>query len=233
MFGKATKNADGLNNRCRPCANVQLRNRELKRRRERLDLILAAKAKQGNRCANTACGRLDTGFTLEFAHFDRSTVLRSASSGKRRGLTNISVPRLRLELTKGRFLCVDCHRQETKWEARAHQAPATPRLTADRRKAQARSDLITSIKLDFSKGFGKCHDCERKVTADKADIFDFDHVDPSTKFEKVSRLLRRSIEVVLAEIARCQLVCVPCHRRRTAQQHAAGLLNTKVFSQRE
>ena len=48
-------------------------------------------------------------------------------------------------------------------------------------------------------------------------VMDFDHRDPSTKIDKVSRLASQttSRERLLAEIEKCDLVCANCHRERT------------------
>jgi len=45
---------------------------------------------------------------------------------------------------------------------------------------------------------------------------DFDHRDPNTKEFNISRsLAHRSWESILAEIAKCDVVCANCHRIRT------------------
>jgi hypothetical protein len=44
---------------------------------------------------------------------------------------------------------------------------------------------------------------------------DFDHRDPSTKAKNVPRLIMGSIERMLAEAAKCDIVCANCHRLRT------------------
>lgn len=46
---------------------------------------------------------------------------------------------------------------------------------------------------------------------------DFDHRDPATKTKAVSQLISecRSMDIILEEIAKCDLVCANCHRIRT------------------
>lgn len=44
---------------------------------------------------------------------------------------------------------------------------------------------------------------------------DFDHRDPLMKLFTVSQGLMRSLESLLAEVAKCDLVCANCHRVRT------------------
>jgi len=44
---------------------------------------------------------------------------------------------------------------------------------------------------------------------------DFDHRDPTTKFKGVTRMIFGSIERMLAEAEKCDIVCANCHRLRT------------------
>lgn len=44
---------------------------------------------------------------------------------------------------------------------------------------------------------------------------DFDHRDPALKLFTISRGLMTSMDALLAEIAKCDLVCANCHRVRT------------------
>jgi hypothetical protein len=51
-------------------------------------------------------------------------------------------------------------------------------------------------------------------------LLDFDHIDPSTKTAAVSNLIRCAYGLarIKAEIERCVVRCVKCHRNRTAEQ---------------
>lgn len=44
---------------------------------------------------------------------------------------------------------------------------------------------------------------------------EFDHIDPNTKQHEMVTLWHRSREVWLAELEKCQLLCVPCHLVKT------------------
>ena len=47
-------------------------------------------------------------------------------------------------------------------------------------------------------------------------VMDYDHRDPSTKKGDIGRLVAsRTLSVVLAEIAKCDLLCANCHRIKT------------------
>jgi 5-methylcytosine-specific restriction endonuclease McrA len=54
-------------------------------------------------------------------------------------------------------------------------------------------------------------------------VMDFDHRNPAEKHITVNELVRRmpSIDRVLAEIAKCDLICANCHRVRTFKQNTA------------
>jgi Zn-finger protein len=58
-----------------------------------------------------------------------------------------------------------------------------------------------------------CTDCKRKFPTY---IMDFDHRDPSTKVDKVSSFVfKGSLPLLMAEIAKCDVVCANCHKIRT------------------
>ena len=48
-------------------------------------------------------------------------------------------------------------------------------------------------------------------------VLEFDHVS-GTKVANVSALLLKEWRVILEEIAKCEVVCANCHRRRTAER---------------
>lgn len=51
-------------------------------------------------------------------------------------------------------------------------------------------------------------------------VLEFDHIDPNLKTENISTMLYngRKWESLLEEIAKCEIRCCNCHRRRTIQQ---------------
>jgi hypothetical protein len=61
-------------------------------------------------------------------------------------------------------------------------------------------------------------------------VMQFDHVDPAKKLFSVAEavgLLPR-LEMLKAEIAKCELVCANCHAIRTAKQRALGLFKKRA-----
>ena len=50
-------------------------------------------------------------------------------------------------------------------------------------------------------------------------LLEFDHLNPKTKKKAIARMLTSNAWVAIAkEIAKCQVLCVKCHRLLTAQQ---------------
>jgi hypothetical protein len=53
-------------------------------------------------------------------------------------------------------------------------------------------------------------------------VMDFDHRDPSTKRDEVSQMPGHAgLDRILAEAAKCDIVCANCHRDRTFRRRLA------------
>lgn len=59
-----------------------------------------------------------------------------------------------------------------------------------------------------------CARCE------STDSLEFDHIDPDEKSFNISSNMTLSNEGVRAELGKCQLLCNPCHRRKTAGENS-------------
>ena len=59
-------------------------------------------------------------------------------------------------------------------------------------------------------------------------LLEFDHKDGTNKINSVSRLARGSLKRVKEEMEKCELLCVVCHRRRTAKQFGWGPVDNAV-----
>lgn len=51
-------------------------------------------------------------------------------------------------------------------------------------------------------------------------LLEFDHIDQKTKLDTISRMVKNGYSKikVFEEIAKCQVLCANCHRKRTAKQ---------------
>ena len=106
---------------------------------------------------------------------------------------------------------------DTKAKRAAHSAnvrrwrernPEEALLTKERRAAnrQRNRDIITAAK-DVP-----CMDCGVRYPPF---VMDFDHRDPATKVRGVGSMQTSSVEMLMAEIEKCDVVCSNCHRVRT------------------
>jgi hypothetical protein len=59
-----------------------------------------------------------------------------------------------------------------------------------------------------------CVDCGERDPV----VLEFDHIGDDKAFNIAQGLLHRKFETLLTEIAKCEVVCANCHRRRTARR---------------
>lgn len=84
------------------------------------------------------------------------------------------------------------------------------RLLGDRTYKSKKEELILQLKLKH----GSCIDCKLHVTPSNSCIFDFDHIDPSTKIDAVTVMAREKrydMTDIDEEVKKCNLRCSNCH----------------------
>lgn len=108
-------------------------------------------------------------------------------------------------------ICGECQRAY----GRAHYLKNRPEyLLRARKNRKSYRDRSRRHVVDFLVG-KSCIDCGETDPL----VLEFDHRDGVMKEEEVARLIaRRQWSVVAAEIAKCDIRCGNCHRRRTARQ---------------
>jgi len=99
--------------------------------------------------------------------------------------------------------------------ARAHYVP-TPRELRKQTNWQLRNDEITrrgecALHLEY-------WNCREYVIQGYEYLFDLDHIDRTTKVNTVSKMKYACEKAYLKELAKCQLLCMKCHRRKTVEQ---------------
>jgi hypothetical protein len=60
--------------------------------------------------------------------------------------------------------------------------------------------------------------CKEYVMQGFEYLFDLDHIDRTTKVNTVSKMKYAKESDYLKELAKCQLLCMKCHRRKTVEQ---------------
>ena len=153
------------------------------------------------------CGGRFRPHQMDFDHRDPATKSFNLMTGR---AMLMSTARVMAEVAKCDVVCVNCHRVRTQEleQSRARHVPST----AAHRVAKAamwreQASLLRRLRMT------PCADCgETYPTC----AMDFDHRDPSLKRYTVTRMVgRTSTEVILAEVAKCDIVCANCHRLRT------------------
>jgi formate-dependent nitrite reductase cytochrome c552 subunit len=117
--------------------------------------------------------------------------------------------RLLAEIAKCDVVCANCHRMRTRQRADA----LTPRIGTSKYLERKRAMWQAHARLLDELRSAPCADCGGRFPPC---AMDFDHRDPATKRSAVTRLFGRAgVGRILAEAAKCDIVCANCHRLRT------------------
>lgn len=108
--------------------------------------------------------------------------------------------------------CRECSAQWYEVNKESHQRNVAARNAAVRAEYNKR---IIAYLRDHP-----CVDCGESDLR----VLDFDHRDPTLKEDVIGRLLQRRFrwELIAAEIAKCDVRCANCHRKRTAEMFGWG-----------
>jgi hypothetical protein len=145
------------------------------------------------------CKETDT-ITFDCDHHENNKSKRKNGTTIKSLFLN-SLKNLAPELKKCQVICCYCHRLRT-------AARLKERIPNRAKK------FVDGIKLQTK----CCFDCKREVTSNNLPGFEYDHLNPEEKIDRICRMVEenRPDEELLAEIKKCQLVCSNCHRKRTA-----------------
>jgi hypothetical protein len=134
----------------------------------------------------------------------------------------VSRPKLIAEIEKCDVVCANCHalrtyaslmerkRRTTSEEWAPGKSPYIERKGAHWRASIAMLDKLRDV---------PCADCGRRFLPC---VMQFDHRDPASKKYLVTRMLTRAHATILAEVAKCDIVCTNCHRDRAFRQRLAA-----------
>ena len=177
--------------------------RDLANKREISREVLKKSRMEQGKCAN--CDETDIRL-FEFAHNSRDIKEIDVQHC-------FNIDKLKNEFTKGRWLCVWCHRIETYNE-----------IVATRVKIQGR-EYIKNTKMKI----GKCALCHVVITKDTIVCFDFDH---STKYKNIAQLTSHTANIIQTEIDKCRLLCCKCHRLHTIEQEKENRETNKITNKK-
>lgn len=135
------------------------------------------------------CNRIFAPYIMEFDHVRG---VKRHNIGK---MANHNRERVLEEIAKCELVCCVCHRIRS----HARRPPArTPKLLAFREWLNESKDK-------------PCLDCHRRFPPE---AMDFDHI-RGVKIAGITQMWSWGRDKVLAEIAKCELVCANCHRERS------------------
>jgi hypothetical protein len=162
------------------------------------------------------CGQSFPPWVMDFDHRDPKTKSFALAAGH--ALLK-SREALLAEIAKCDIVCANCHAIRTyNWikseEVFASRAPGISRYLVRKtayRKDQSR--LLAELRTV------PCSDCGRTFPYF---VMQFDHRDATNKRYVVTQMVGRAgTETILAEVAKCDVVCANCHRDRTCRRRSA------------
>jgi hypothetical protein len=171
---------------------------------------------KGVPCAD--CGRRLRAIQMDFDHRDPGTRDFWLMSGRA-----MLMPRHRLlaEVEKCDVVCANCHRVRSQIRhadrlASTKRAGSSPYIERRRTRWRNQAALLDRLRDQ------PCEDCGRRFPAC---AMDFDHRDPADKRAQVTQMIGRAgTASILAEAAKCDIVCANCHRVRTYNRRSGTTL---------
>ena len=198
--------------RCQRATNVAYyaRNRdaEIRRVRDRQNATVAF-LRDLRRVPCLDCGQRFEPYQMDFDHREPTTKSFWVTTGR---ASLMSRERLLAEIAKCDIVCANCHRMRTQIQQRERLAALGPSAAKSRYIAAARERWRAHGRLLDRLKDVPCADCRGQF---RSCAMDFDHRDPTTKRSAVARLVSQSVDRILAEVAKCDIVCANCHRART------------------
>lgn len=202
-FPKHSGYTDGLSYWCRECWKAyrkEYRDANLEKARLSTNDRRASRVqwsqdlKSNTPCVD--CGQIYEPYCMDYDHVPgRGEKIKGVS---RMVLDNTSKEVILEEIKKCDLVCLLCHNKRT------HN-----RFDEDRKyrpHQQRNIEIINAFKSQ------PCAICGQRHEPYNMQI---DHIDPTTKLYDVCQLKSRKVEILLAELAKCQVLCALCHRRKS------------------
>jgi hypothetical protein len=164
----------------------------------------------------TDCGGTFKPYQMDFDHRDPSTKSFNVMAGR---AMLMATSKVLAEVAKCDVVCANCHRVRSRDQHRARIAArmpgSSPRLNEKRASWRRQAGIVDRLR-DVP-----CSDCGRRFPPCS---MDFDHRDPSEKRSTVPGMVGRAGDArILAEAAKCDIVCANCHRVRTVERREGAI----------
>lgn len=164
------------------------------------------------------CGGTFPPWVMDFDHREPREKKFSIAAGK---VLLKSRAALLEEIAKCDIVCANCHAVRTYEWVRANKATlswfavgVSARIEEHRAYWKANTDLLAELR-DVP-----CLDCGQRFPFY---VMQFDHRDRTQKRYTVSQMISRAgPKTILAEVAKCDIVCANCHRDRTYRRRSAS-----------
>ena len=210
------KNASEI---CKECLNK--RHRELRALNPEKEKVSIKKLKDRvrkivNEFKNSPCvdcGQIYEFYCMEFDHLNNKTLSVSAMITR-----HWKIERIKEEIAKCEVVCVLCHRLRTIKYRKQHvkdRISIRPKTIKQQKLREELRKFVDSVKASVA-----CVDCNRSFDPCQ---MDFDHRPGTEKKASVSNFAalgsKKNVEI---EMAKCDLVCVLCHRKRTHNRNEYG-----------
>lgn len=117
--------------------------------------------------------------------------------------------------------CRECHSVVRRRHYLANKSDYIRRAIAQNKakRAKNRTEVLAYLSSH------PCIDCGNEDPV----VLEFDHRDPATKLTEVSRMIvSKPWGRVLAEIKKCDVRCINCHRRKTAREFGWAKFSTPI-----
>jgi hypothetical protein len=162
-------------------------------------------------CAD--CGGQFLPMQMDFDHRDPSTKSFNLTGGRAALKSRVQ---LLAEAAKCDIVCANCHLRRT---MASHRQRLARRILSEARRTmyhrnrwRHHADVLDQIRSV------PCADCGGRFAPCS---MQFDHRDPTTKVKAVMAMISNfGLDRILAEVAKCDIVCANCHRLRTFQRRS-------------
>ena len=207
---------DGRQWWCRSCFRLYFRERGDYHRQQsgtaRTSRVARARAHRATHLEThpcSDCGEADP-VVMEFDHVGT----KQAAVAKLLG-DGASLARIDAEIAECEVVCVNCHRIRTARRGNwIRGAPDWRARLAGRPRSQAAKIRYAYEALERS----GCVDCGQR----SLEVLDFDHLRDKVANVSVMLVQDSTLADVIDEIAKCEVRCANCHRRRTAERAEHG-----------